>query len=66
MLGFEGNKTPGKVIFLHVLYDKYFKCLGSKITNDAGCTRAIKSRITMAKQHSKWRRIFSPEYWTEI
>jgi hypothetical protein len=49
MLSFGGNKTLGKGYFLHVLYEKYFKCLGSKITNDAGCTREIKSRITMAK-----------------
>jgi hypothetical protein len=49
MLGFEGNKTRENVISLHVLYEKYFKYLGSKITNDAGCTRKIKSRITMAK-----------------
>jgi len=27
----------------------YFNCLGSVITNDARCTRKIKSRIAMAK-----------------
>ena len=48
ILGFEGNKTPRKH-FLHVLYEKYFKYLSSKITNDAGCTLEIKSRITIAK-----------------
>jgi len=28
---------------------EYFKCLGSKITDDARCKRGIKSRIAMAK-----------------
>jgi hypothetical protein len=28
---------------------EYFYCLGSMITNDARCTREIKSRIAMAK-----------------
>jgi hypothetical protein len=42
-------KTQGQRYFLHVLYEKYFKCLSSKITNDAGCTLEIKSRIAMAK-----------------
>jgi hypothetical protein len=28
---------------------EYINCLGSKITNDARCTREIKYRIVMAK-----------------
>jgi hypothetical protein len=28
---------------------EYFNCLGSMVTNDARCTREIKSRIAMAK-----------------
>jgi hypothetical protein len=39
---------------------KYFNCLGSIITNDARCTREIKSRTsTEKKQHSKKRRLFT-------
>jgi hypothetical protein len=38
---------------------EYFNYLGSMITNDAQCTREIKSRIAMAKQHSTRRRLFS-------
>jgi hypothetical protein len=51
MLNFEGNKTPRNCYILHVLCEKYFKCLGSKIINDTGCTLEItrKSKITMAK-----------------
>jgi hypothetical protein len=45
---------------------EYFNYLGSMITNEARCTREIKSRIAMAKQHSKRRRIFSPANWTYI
>jgi hypothetical protein len=36
---------------------EYFKYLGSMITNNAKCTHEIKSRISMAKQHST-RRLF--------
>jgi hypothetical protein len=36
---------------------EYFKYLGSMVTNDARCTREIKSRIAMATQHST-RRFF--------
>jgi hypothetical protein len=39
---------------------KYLKNLGSIITNDARCTRKIKSSITVAKVHSKQKRLFSP------
>jgi hypothetical protein len=43
---------------------EYFNYLGSTITNDARCTREIKSRISWQKQLSAKRRIFSPAYWT--
>jgi hypothetical protein len=42
----------------------YLKSLGSMITNDARCTREIKSRITMAKQHSPRRNLFYKSNWT--
>jgi hypothetical protein len=39
---------------------KYFKNLGSMITNDARCTRDIKTRVTMAKAaFSKDRTFFT-------
>jgi hypothetical protein len=38
---------------------EYFNYLGSIVTNDARYKREIKSRIGMAKQHSR-RKIFSP------
>jgi hypothetical protein len=34
------------------------------ITNDARCTREIKSRITMAKAAFKKKKKFSPANWT--
>ena len=36
----------------------YLNSLGSMITGDARCTREIKSRITLAKQHSPRRKLF--------
>jgi hypothetical protein len=35
---------------------EYCNCLGSKITDDARCTRGIKSSIDMAKQHLAGRK----------
>jgi hypothetical protein len=37
-----------------------FNCLGSKITNDARCTREIKARIAMAKAEFNKKRLSSP------
>jgi hypothetical protein len=45
---------------------EYFSYLGSMITNDARCTREIKSRIALAKAAFNKRRIFSPANWTSI
>jgi hypothetical protein len=42
---------------------EYFNCLGSTIVNDARCTREIKSRIAMAKEHSTRIRHLSTN-WT--
>jgi hypothetical protein len=39
---------------------EYFSYLGSMITHDARCTREIKSRIALEKQHSTRRRLPSP------
>jgi hypothetical protein len=41
----------------------YLNCLGSVITNDAWCTRKIKSRIAMAKAAVS-KGTLSPENWT--
>jgi hypothetical protein len=38
---------------------EYCNYVCSRITNDATCTREIKSRIAMAKHHSTRRRFFS-------
>jgi hypothetical protein len=38
---------------------EYFNYLGSMITNDARCTRAIKSRIAMAKAAFNKKIIFT-------
>jgi hypothetical protein len=39
---------------------EYFNCLGSMITNDAGCTREFKSRIAMAKEaFNKMKALFT-------
>jgi hypothetical protein len=38
---------------------EYFNCLGSMITNDARCTREIKSRIAMAKAAFNKKIIFT-------
>jgi hypothetical protein len=43
---------------------EYLNYLGSMITNDARSTSEIKSKIAMAKQHSRRRRLFSPANWT--
>jgi hypothetical protein len=43
---------------------EYFNYLGSMMTNNERCTREIKSRISMAKQHSTRRKLFSPANWT--
>jgi hypothetical protein len=42
---------------------EYFNCIGSMMTNDARCTREIKSRIAMANQLSTTRRFISPANW---
>jgi hypothetical protein len=38
-----------KIYKKHYTIVEYFKYLGSMITNDARCTREIKSKIVMAK-----------------
>ena len=38
---------------------KYFTCLSSTITNDARCTREIKSRIAMVKAAFNKKSIFN-------
>jgi hypothetical protein len=43
---------------------EYLNYLGSMITNDARCTREIKSRIPWQKQQSIRRKIFSSANWT--
>ena len=43
---------------------KYFKYLGSVITNVARCTREIKSRIAMAKAAFNKKKGFSQANWT--
>jgi len=43
---------------------KYFKYLGSMLTEDGRCTCEIKSRIAMAKLHLTRRRLFLPANWT--
>jgi hypothetical protein len=42
---------------------EYFNYLGSVITNDARCTREIKSRIAMAKAAFKKKNTFLPAKW---
>jgi hypothetical protein len=56
-MGIWGRPTP-----LQIKIDKKpvenveeFKYLGNMITNDARCTREIKARIAMSKQHSTGR-----------
>jgi hypothetical protein len=44
---------------------KYFSCLGSLKTNDARCTREIRTRSAMAKAHST-RRLFPQANWTSM
>jgi hypothetical protein len=39
---------------------EYFNSLGSIITNDARCTREIKSRTVMAKAAFNWKNTLSP------
>jgi hypothetical protein len=43
---------------------EYFNYLGSMTTNDARCTRAIKSRIAMAKATFNKKKNLSPANWT--
>jgi hypothetical protein len=43
---------------------KYFNYSGSVITNDARCTREIKSRIIMGKVAFNKRKAFSSANWT--
>jgi hypothetical protein len=50
------QKQPGNV--------EYFNCLCSVITNDARCTRDIKSRIAIAKAAFNKKKILSPTNWT--
>jgi hypothetical protein len=42
---------------------EYFNYLGSMITNDARCTREIKSRIAMAKATFNKKTTLSPANW---
>jgi hypothetical protein len=42
---------------------EYFNYLGSMITNDARCTREIKSRIAMAKSALNKKKTLSPANW---
>jgi hypothetical protein len=42
---------------------KYFNCFGS-ITNDARCTREIKSRIAVAKASLNRKTTLIPANWT--
>ena len=42
---------------------KYLKHLASLVTNDARCTREIKSKVATAKVTFR-RRIFQPAIWT--
>ena len=43
---------------------KYFKYLGSMLTDDGRCTYEIKSKIAIEKLHLTRRRIFLPANWT--
>ena len=45
---------------------EYFTCLSSMITNDARCTREIKSRIAMAKATFDKKKTYSPCNWASI
>jgi hypothetical protein len=45
---------------------EYFSYLGNMVRNYVSCTRKIKSRIPMEKQHSTRKRLFSPANWTSI
>jgi hypothetical protein len=57
--------SPMKIIIDQQLENvEYFNYLGSVITNDAGCTREIKSRIAMAKGAFNKKKIFSPANWS--
>jgi hypothetical protein len=42
---------------------EYFNHLGSMITNDARCTRGIKTKIALAKAAFNKKRPFSPTNW---
>jgi hypothetical protein len=47
----------------HLVTVGYFNCFGSTITNDAGCTREIKSRIAMVKAtFNRKRTLFARKY----
>ena len=48
----------------HLQNVEYLKYLSSMITNDARCTRGIKSRIPLQGQCSVRSMIFSPGNWT--
>jgi hypothetical protein len=43
---------------------EYFKYLGSMMTNDAKCTREIKSMIAMAKEAFNKKKAFLTANWT--
>jgi hypothetical protein len=43
---------------------EYFNYLSSMITNDARCTREIKSRISMLKVAFSRKKFLSPANWT--
>ena len=61
--GNENLKEPLELQFMAQLKQlksaEYFNCLGNMITNDARCTRDIKSGLSWQKQHSTGRRLFT-------
>ena len=60
----RSSRQPSTVLIMidqtKVQNVEYLNYFGSMITNDARCTLEIKSRISVEKQHSTRRRIFSP------
>jgi hypothetical protein len=43
----------------HLENMEYFNCLGSMITNDARCTREVRSRIAMTKAAFNKKTLFT-------
>ena len=67
----EVMRISTKASTLQVMIDEtqlenveYFKYLGSVVTNDARCTREIKSRVAMAKAVFKRKKTLSQANWT--